>query len=175
MNDFMRRFADVIRLPPPHLEACDVVELLRSVTHLMREDCRQRRIDWRSEALEDLPEICLDPAQMEQVFINILKNAMEAVESGEQPSTAGFAGGSFIGSVTVRTGYQQGRPSITVKDTGAGIPPDARENLFTPFFTTKADGQGIGLPMVRHILSAHGFDFLLQESETGGSEFIILF
>ena len=109
----------------------------------------------------DLPEVDLDPAQMEQVFINILKNAVEAV--GEE------------GTITLRLGNRDGRAFAVIRDSGCGIPPEVREHLFTPFYSSKTDGRGIGLTVVREVLVRHGFDFSLESRETGRTEFSIFF
>lgn len=183
MNEFMQGFADVIRLPAPRRVPCDVVALFENVAHLMSEERERRHIEWQWETEADLVPIPMDPAQMEQAFINIIKNGIEAIEAragvgkssdaGTEPVAAG-PGGS-IGTLTIRIARIRGRASVAVRDTGPGIPAEVQENLFTPFFTTKADGQGIGLTMVQEILLAHGFDFSLQEIDGGGAEFVILF
>jgi two-component system nitrogen regulation sensor histidine kinase NtrY len=103
----------------------------------------------------------LDRTQMEQVFVNVLKNAMEAIEED--------------GSITVRFGRQNSRQFVVIEDTGCGIPPSVKANLFTPFFSTKGNGQGIGLTLVQEILDGHKFEFSL-ESQTGGTtQFTIFF
>ena len=90
--------------------------------------------------------ILLDPQQLEQVLLNVLKNAMEAIGDN--------------GSITINTQLSPAR--LTITDTGSGIPDNVRASLFTPFFSTKEYGQGIGLIMVREILVNHGFTFSLE-------------
>jgi signal transduction histidine kinase len=99
---------------------------------------------------------------MEQVLLNILKNAMEAI--------------GMDGTITLRVGRDtEGRCSVTVRDSGVGIPSELREHLFTPFFSTKENGQGIGLTVVQEILLAHDCDFALDSTPGGPTEFAIRF
>jgi two-component system, NtrC family, nitrogen regulation sensor histidine kinase NtrY len=164
MNEFTRGFAEVVRLPAPRRVAGEVEGLLRDVERLMHAQCERCSIVWRWEIEAELGAIEMDAAQMELVFINVIKNAIEAIES------TGSAG-----TITVRIAREHGRGIVTVRDTGPGIPPAAREQLFTPFFSIRANGQGIGLALVQEILLAHGFDFALQDAEGGGTEFVVLF
>jgi signal transduction histidine kinase len=80
--------------------------------------------------------------------LNVLRNAIEAVDRR--------------GSVAVRLGMAAGRPVLTVEDSGPGIPPDVQAALFTPFFSTKENGRGIGLTLAQEILTQHGFGFALE-------------
>jgi len=159
MNRFMQEFADVIRLPAPRKQPCDLRGLLEEVVLLMKKQGSEHQIRWRWDTEDDLPIIDLDQAQMEQVFINLLKNAMEAIESD--------------GTITLRLGVEADRPFTTIGDDGGGIPPEVQEQLFTPFFTSKENGQGIGLTLVQEILLGHGFDYSLESSVDGLTEFTI--
>ena len=98
---------------------------------------------------------------MEQVFVNILKNAVEAI--GED------------GRITIRLGMLQDRPFAVVEDTGTGIDPEMAERLFTPFFSTKENQRGLGLTLVQEILSRHGFAFSLESPPDKPTRFTIRF
>ena len=161
LNAFMRNFAEVIKLPPPQFQPVDLEQLLRDIEVLMRAEIEERKIAWEWEVREELVPVSMDKNQMEQVFVNILKNAIEAI--GEE------------GTVTIRLGEMEGRPYVVVEDTGAGIEPDAQENLFTPFFSTKENGQGIGLTMVQEILSRQNFEFSLESPSEEPTRFTIRF
>jgi nitrogen fixation/metabolism regulation signal transduction histidine kinase len=161
MNQFMQEFAEVVRLPEPRRRPTDLAPLLEEIARLLRKESETRRVRWRWETEEGLPPVSLDPAQMEQVFINVCKNSLEAI--GEN------------GTITVRLGLDRGRPFAVLRDNGGGIPPEIRDKLFTPFFTSKQDGQGIGLTMVQEILLAHGFDFSLETEPPGHTTFTVLF
>ena len=158
---FMRGFADVVRLPPPRPQPADLRRLLEGVEVLTRADRERRRIAWAWEVERILPPVRLDVAQMEQVFLNVVKNAVEAI--------------CEAGRITIRMGVSEHRPFVTVEDTGCGIDPEVRANLFAPFFTTKENGQGVGLTLVQEILAAHRFEFTLDGPPGGPTRFTILF
>jgi two-component system nitrogen regulation sensor histidine kinase NtrY len=152
LSGLMRGFAEVVRLPTPRKAPCDVVALLESVATLMRAACTERRIQWRWD-LEDRPApIPMDRMQMEQVLVNVVKNGLEAI--GQD------------GIITVRVGRRGPRTAVVVEDSGPGLSPEARRQLFTPFFTTKEQGQGIGLTLVQQILGQHRFDYSLDGPPT---------
>ncbi len=152
LNAFMRSFADVVRLSQPKREACEIQVLLETVARLLKVECENRAITLTWEIEDQLDRVSLDRGQIEQVLVNLMKNAIEAI--GEN------------GRITIRAGKNLGRPFVTIEDTGAGFPPEVKANLFSPFFSTKEHGQGIGLTLVQEILDNHGFDFAL-ESEPG--------
>lgn len=161
LNAFMRSFAEVVRLPLPKRQPCDLQALLESIALLMGAESRKRGIAWKWEIGAPLEPIRMDKNQMEQVFVNIFKNAMEAI--GEN------------GAITIRLGRKERRSFVIVEDTGSGLTPEARANLFTPFFSTKENGQGIGLTMIQEILSQHRFEFSLDSQPGGPTQFVIYF
>ena len=103
------------------------------------------------------PVIFADRSQMEQVFSNIIKNSVEAVSQN--------------GQIKVSTKV---KPLLVhFEDNGSGLSKDVSEKYFTPFFSTKPGGQGIGLTLVQEILTNHGFTFSFRNKQTAGTEFII--
>ena len=160
LNTFMRGFADVVRMPQPVKRPTDVLRLLDACVRLVRAQTDSSRIAWRWEARGELGIVDMDEAQMEQALINILKNAVEAL-----PAEGG--------TVTVRVGRAAEGAYIEIEDSGPGISDDARPHLFTPFFTTKQNGQGIGLTMVQEILRRHGFGYTLDGPPGGPTRFRI--
>jgi nitrogen fixation/metabolism regulation signal transduction histidine kinase len=161
LNVFMRGFADVVRIPAPRPQLCDVDALVDGVVRLVRAHADASRITWRWERDQPIGRARMDPAQMEQALLNDLKNAVEAV----QPA----------GTITVRLGRNDGRGIIEIEDSGPGIPDAIRVRLFTPFFTTKQNGQGIGLTMIQEILSGHRFEYSLEGPPGGPTRFRIVF
>jgi two-component system, NtrC family, nitrogen regulation sensor histidine kinase NtrY len=161
LGKLMRSFADVTRLPPPRLQPADLRELLTRVSILLRAECERRRVTW-TWAIEQPPgPVPLDAAQMEQVFVNIAKNALEAIGAD--------------GTITVRLGRRGARPFVALEDTGPGIAAEAQAHLFSPFFTTKETGQGIGLMLIQQILDQHHFDYALESPPGGPTRFTIVF
>jgi signal transduction histidine kinase len=157
LNRFMQNFSDVVKLPLPEKEPYDLNASLRSVILSLNPVSVERSIRIETEFQEPSPRMVADQSQMEQVFLNIIKNAIDAIGSD--------------GCITVST--QSDPVRITIRDNGPGLSAEARDRLFTPFFSTKTDGQGIGLTLVREILVNHGFQFRLINREEGGAEFEI--
>lgn len=161
LGSFMRGYAEVVRLPPPELRPCDVATLVDEILLLLRAELARRRItaEWRErEPVEPIP---LDRNQVEQVLVNVLRNAMEAI--GED------------GRIAVSLTQREGGPALTIHDSGPGVPPEARAHLFTPFFSTKRNGRGLGLTLAHEILTQHGFTFALDNHPHGGAVFTVRF
>jgi PAS domain S-box-containing protein len=156
LGAFVNGFAEVVRLPPPDRRSCDVRQLLDEILLLLRPQLEQRRIEAVWERAEPTPPIDLDRNQIEQALVNVLKNAMEAIGEG--------------GRIILRLVHEAGRPVLRIADSGPGIPEEVRPLLFTPFFSTKRDGRGLGLTLIQEILTQHGFDFGLENRQGGGAE-----
>jgi signal transduction histidine kinase len=158
LSHFMRNFADVIRLPAPHKENIDLNELLRKAGQLMEYKARAAGVTLAFE-LEPGPfYVQADAGQIEQVLVNALKNALESIAGN--------------GRIVLRTTLQPRQ--FCIEDNGRGIAAKDREKLFTPFFSTKENGQGIGLTIAREVLSAHGWPFSLATAEDGITRFTVL-
>lgn len=159
LRRFMSGFAEVARLPPPELRPHDPKRLLEELLVLLRPRLQEQRIAVRWQAADTPPAVAMDRNQIEQVLVNVLQNAIEAI--GED------------GSIDISLRQESGVPVLRLHDSGPGLPPQARELLFTPFFSTKRDGRGLGLTLVREILAQHRFAFGLENSPAGGAEFRI--
>ncbi len=147
LSTFMRRFADVYRLPRPLRRPVDLVEVVTPLVTLMEARTETAAVTWSCEA-EPPVLVEIDRPQFEQAVLNVLKNAAEAAGPG--------------GIVRVRVAAERGRALLAVDDNGPDFGREVQENLFTPFFSTKTEGQGIGLTLVQEILSAHGCEFRLE-------------
>lgn len=160
LSAFMNGFAEVVRLPEPDRRPCDLRRLLDEIVLLLRPELERRRIRVEWETSDPVPWPELDRNQIEQVIVNVLRNAMESI--GED------------GRIGLRLVLEGDRTLLVLSDTGPGIPEDVRPLLFTPFFSTKRDGRGLGLTLVREILTAHDARFGLENRE-GGAEFRVRF
>jgi nitrogen fixation/metabolism regulation signal transduction histidine kinase len=158
MNRFMQNFSNVVKLPLPEKEKMDLNESLRLVVESFNSDLKEKNISLEINLDNSLPLINADRSQMEQVFLNIIKNSKEAV-------------GNY-GHITVSTIANP--VTIEFTDNGTGLSKEVTEKIFTPFFSTKPGGQGIGLTLVQEILTNHGFSFSLRNREEGGTEFLIV-
>ncbi|RQO68030.1 histidine kinase [Pedobacter sp. KBW06] len=160
LNIFMRNLADVVRLPEPSKQYVDLHDLIYAVTTLLSEMAREKNTSFEF-AFHKIPLVIFaDQLQMEQVLINVVKNAIEAIDVGKQ------------GIITFVT--ENLPQKLIVRDNGKGISAEAEAQLFSPFFSTKADGQGIGLTLIKDILIKHGFSFALSANQKGETEFSIV-
>ena len=141
------------------LEPTDLNELVRSVTDLMAPVLVAKRIACSFAIDSVLPKVRVDGHQIQQVLLNLLTNAVDAMPAG--------------GSLLVETAVVAGAVLLRVADSGPGIPPDARERIFEPFFTTKERGKGagLGLPISRQIVETHGGTIQVADNPNGGATF----
>ena len=159
LSAFMGGFAEVVRLPPPRLAPVDPAELVDGLLGLVRADAAARRIAVRRVGPDRVGAVPLDRGQIEQALLNVIKNALEAIGAD--------------GTLTVRVASDGMVPVIEIEDSGAGLTDEVRAHLFTPFFSTKEHGQGIGLTMVQEILGGHGFPFALDGPPGGPTVFTV--
>ncbi|MEW6051742.1 MAG: ATP-binding protein [Candidatus Zixiibacteriota bacterium] len=159
LNSFLKAFGDLVRLPSPQLQDSDLLTLVRDSIALHRPELerRQIRVEWRIDC-DGLP-VRIDIGQMEHVLVNILKNAIEAI--------------GHDGRIVVAAGSSPDGSYLSIENTGAGVSPEVSANLFTPFFTTKVGGQGIGLTFASEVLTQHGFRFSLT-SDSDVTQFRIM-
>ncbi|GAA4013482.1 ATP-binding protein [Hymenobacter fastidiosus] len=157
LANFMANFANLVRLPAPNRQPCDVHELLRAIYRLMLVQSEKHGITWHWELAPGPLRVSLDHQQMEQAVLNIVKNALEAIGAN--------------GTLTIRTTTEP--PTLSLLNDGPGIPAEVQQRLFTPFFSTKRDGQGIGLTLIRDILLQHDFRFRLETQPDGLTAFTV--
>jgi signal transduction histidine kinase len=141
---------------------CDLGKALRSTIHLLKYGLRERNASVELEIEDGVPTICGDPGALNQVFLNLIKNAAEALPA---------AGGTI--QVSLR--QDDGGLVVTVADDGHGISDDAMPLLFEPFFTTKAagEGTGLGLSISRKIVVAHGGELTAESEVDRGTRFSV--
>jgi len=149
------------RPPKAKLRSTDVNESLEKVLFLVRQQGRDGAIAISSDLAQPIPPVLADPSQLEQVFLNVCLNACQAM----MPS-----GG---GSLLVRTRPDEGVVAVEIADSGPGIPPDVRAQVFKPFFTTKREGNGLGLAISARIVAEHGGHIGYRCPPEGGTVFTI--
>ena len=158
MSRFITRFADVVKIPEPTLTPVDLNDLAFTCKRFMEGMCADRNIKLRLEIDETLKKVKMDASLFEQVLVNIIKNAAESIEKD--------------GEIIVRT---LSPAIVEVVDNGKGICKEVEAKLFSPFFSTKPNGQGIGLIFIREVLMRHGCTFSLRTYADGLTRFRILF
>lgn len=139
--EVVEEYLQFARLPQVKLEKGNVNEVISDLLLFLREEASGRNVMVVEELEASLPFVQLHPKQLRQAFLNIVKNSFEAMPEG--------------GKLTVSTSKQDGQVQIIIADTGRGIPEENAELVFTPFFSTKHGGTGLGLPITTHIIQEH--------------------
>ena len=160
---FVSSYRKLTRLPAPSPRPVAVRPLLESAVRLARADAGDAAPDFVVEVRPEGLEIEADEGMLEQVLINLLRNATQALE--------GRGGTVWLsGRISPR-----GRGVLEVADDGPGIPPEIADKVFYPYFTTRRDGSGVGLALTRQVMIAHGGTVALGERPGGGARFVLTF
>jgi two-component system sensor histidine kinase DctS len=154
----VRKMRGFVRSEEGHLQAIGVDALFADVLRLTRAEAAQYEVDVTAQAAETLPAVLADTIQIEQVLLNLVRNAMEAIEG---------AGATQRRVVLSASRAGDGMIEIQVRDTGPGLTAAAAEKVFEPFYTTKNEGIGIGLALSRSIVDAHGGRLWADASSPG--------
>lgn len=161
LEKLIQELREIYRPQPLALQEVDLNTLLGEIDSLAREDCKLSRIDLRLNTPSEPLRVKGDPEKLKQVLLNVVKNAMEAMEKG--------------GTLTVQAGIVGQEAEVSIRDDGPGIRAEDRPKLFTPFFTTKRRGTGLGLSVSKRIVEGHPGGRLELESEEGkGTEVKII-
>jgi len=141
---FIENYRELTRIPKPEFKMVKIKDLFERVEHLMKDQFEAYSINFNMQIDPESLEITADPALIEQVLINLCKNAIEAVNGISNPK------------IKLKAGTDgRGNPVIKVSDNGKGITEEVAEKIFIPFFTTKQQGSGIGLSLSRQIIRLH--------------------
>lgn len=182
LSAFVTRIAEVVKIPKPQLQLCDLSEEVDACRPFLESLCTATQVRLEFNLTDEAAPVRLDTVLFQQVLINIVKNSVESI--GPSPDPSLYGGEHTVqnnGAITITT---QSSPSsggvggglLTITDNGHGISSDVGQNLFTPFYSTKPQGQGIGLLLIRDILTAHGCTFsLLTDPDDHLTRFTILF
>ena len=172
MSRFITRFADVVKIPEPTYSLVNLNDLVFACKRFMEGMCNDRHITLRMEIDESLPDVKLDSSLFEQVLVNIIKNAAESIAPEGKSIVPEDESPEPKGEIIIRT---LSPATIEVIDNGRGISKETEAKLFSPFFSTKPNGQGIGLIFIREVLMRHGCTFSLRTYSDGLTKFRILF
>ena len=159
MSRFITRFADVVKIPKPILKESDLNDCIERCKLFMENMCREHDITLKMALSAEPVPANIDATLLEQVLVHVIKNSVESIEQN--------------GEISITT--LPSPSQIIITDNGRGIDKEVERNLFSPFFTTKVGGQGIGLIFTREILSSHGCHFTLQTDNDGLTRFTITF
>jgi len=160
-GQIIARIRNFVHKRPSQLEPIDVNDAIRAAVALCEGQARNGNVPIILSLGDDLPPVPADRVQIEQVVLNLVKNALDA--------TTEAATGPSDRTVTVRSGRDgEGRVEVAVADHGHGMSEEARSRLFDPFFTTKAGGMGLGLSICRSIVETHGGNLRATDNPGGG-------
>jgi two-component system nitrogen regulation sensor histidine kinase NtrY len=159
---FVERYRAVVDLPDPELSDVDLAGFLSDIDRLVGADMRSRGIDFAVEPVERDRRVAVDAALLEQAVLNLVRNAADAVAAVPEPR------------IRVTCARRQAFVAISVGDNGMGVSEDLLDDIFVPFFTTKADGAGIGLTLARQIALAHGGRLSARQAKGRGVVFDLM-
>ncbi|MBR2606507.1 MAG: ATP-binding protein [Bacteroidaceae bacterium] len=159
MSRFITRFADVVKIPQPMPVTIDLNYYVQRCKRFMEQMCRKHNISLELQLSNDNIPVNIDVTLFEQVLVNIIKNSIESIGSN--------------GKISITTNSTPA--SIVITDNGGGISKEEERHLFSPFFTTKSNGQGIGLIFIREVLGNHGCRYSLRTDDDNLTRFTILF
>ncbi|MDE6499029.1 MAG: PAS domain-containing sensor histidine kinase [Muribaculaceae bacterium] len=157
LSRFVSAYAEAVKVPEAHTVRTNLTEFITDTLPLLESICSSRRI----EVITHVPHVAvyahIDPVLMEQVLLNLVKNSAESI------------GSDGTVTITLRTDPLR----LTIADNGAGISPENAQKLFTPFFSSKNGGRGLGLMLVTDILRKHGYTYSLATGTDGITRFTI--
>lgn len=159
LDYIITQFLQAIRPAPPQFKLAMLNEVVHKTLELLQPELDNRGLSLRLRLARQLPATPIDPMQIQQVLVNLIKNAMQATTKG--------------GTVTLQTGEGADGVWMSVADTGSGIPQEQINRIFEPFYTTKKKGTGLGLMIVQRIVRAHGGRIELESQFGRGTTFRI--
>ena len=159
LDYIVTQFLQAIRPTAPQIKLASLNDVVVKTLELLQPELDNRGLHVRTKLARQLPASPLDASQIQQVLVNLIKNAMQAMIRG--------------GTLTLQTGEGSDGVWVSVADTGGGIPEDQLNRIFEPFYTTKKKGSGLGLMLVQRIVRAHGGRIDLQSQVGRGTTFRI--
>jgi signal transduction histidine kinase len=173
LGEFIERFTRVVKMPAPELRPANLKEVMDDILWLNREQCNSRGVKLGWQRCDPVAPLLLDVQLIEQALLNIVKNAVEAID--EKNAMIGARGSAGGGDIRIELADEGRRVRLSVVDSGGLLAQAPVRQLFTPFFTTKKGGQGIGLMFVREVLQRHGCTYALAPGAPGETRFDIWF
>jgi signal transduction histidine kinase len=159
LESFLGDLRDFLRPVHPSKQEINLNEIILEVQALMGPAAEEKGISLEDRLDPSLPRLPADPNQFNQVLVNLLKNAMEASETGDR--------------IVLASGSEDNQVWFSIQDTGKGMAPEVQEKIFHPFFTTKEKGTGLGLAVIHKIITDHNGTIDLETSPGEGSTFTI--
>jgi len=159
-GEIIRRLRDFVTKRQTHRTKVSINDLVTEVIEMSRADTREKRATVRAHLAASLPELVLDPIQIEQVILNLIRNAIESMASSTEENAR---------QVVISTSLEGDEVIVAVSDNGPGLTEEQLARLFDPFFTTKSEGMGMGLTISASIIESHGGRLRAANSPGGGA------
>ncbi|MBU0673911.1 MAG: PAS domain-containing protein [Proteobacteria bacterium] len=179
LNTLLSDFFTYARPPKPRKKLIDLTEIIENVTHLIHSRAQKINVSIKNMLPLALPEVSVDAHQMQQVFLNIFLNALDALNGpGTIEITAeetALNPGNYSRERFPGINEEEPLLALKISDSGPGIAPEILENLFEPFFTTKTTGSGLGLSIVLRIMKGHQANIYVESIVNQGSNFFLFF
>ncbi len=156
--EIIDRIRSFYKKSPPQRELVDANGVIHEMLTLLKGEATPSSITMRMDLSAELPQIMVDRVQLQQVFMNLMLNGIEAMQDSG-------------GDLTVKSELQDGQLQFSVSDTGVGLPPEAMDQIFSAFFTTKPQGSGMGLAISRSIVESHGGQLWASANRGAGATF----
>lgn len=163
LMEFVKHYHSFTHLPIPVLEEVQLGPFLEKILNLIEPECKNNDISAMLEFRESI-QISIDPQLIEQVFLNLIRNSIQALEGPVSGKSISIIAGRDVSGV-----------QISVRDNGCGIDIDNMDNIFIPFYTTRTKGSGIGLSLAKQIMRLHNGQISVKSDVGNGAEFILRF
>ncbi|MFZ0207666.1 MAG: ATP-binding protein, partial [Roseiarcus sp.] len=161
-GEVIGRIRALVKKAPPRRDRLEINGVIREVIELTRDEAQKNGVAVRTQLADGLPQIQGDRVQLQQVILNLIVNAVQAMSSVSEGAR----------DLLISTGTAESdRVLVAVRDSGPGLPPSSAERLFEAFYTTKADGMGMGLSICRSMIEAHGGRLWASANEPHGAVF----
>ncbi|TKC19342.1 PAS domain-containing protein [Robertmurraya kyonggiensis] len=160
VNQIVEDFMVLAKPRAVDLKEKNIVPIVQTVVSLLDFEARKKKVRMHLEAPDDIVQIECDEDRLKQVFLNFIKNGIEAMPNG--------------GDITVKVNVEQEQVKISIQDTGVGIPEDKLKKIGEPFFTTKKDGNGLGLMVSYKIIESHNGTVYIESELNKGTTFNII-
>lgn len=160
VNNIVEEFMVLAKPKAVELEEKNIIPILLNVVSMLKFEARKRNVKLSFDAEQEIVQIECDENRLKQVFLNFIKNGIEAMPDG--------------GDLSVKAKIQEGNVIISIQDTGVGIPPETLKKIGEPFYTTKKNGNGLGLMVSFKIIESHNGKVYIESEQNKGTTFKIL-